>query len=123
MWPWLSNRFFSQSSEAVQSELLAAITWCIPPIVGLLGVWLGDRAVFPVVRQKLGMSAKLLPRGIFVGVLASVIVIPLTFFASDITECAYRSFSYQHDSEHPLLRAVGEAPSLVVRAALVIGAA
>jgi len=121
-WPWLSKRFGGESSDLAQSVRGMALLSCVPPIVGLIGMGLGDRTIFPIVRQRLGMSLKLLPRGILCGLLASAIVMPLMFFAEDTLERAYRTSGYSHDSEVPLLHMMGEAPNLFFRAALVLGA-
>jgi membrane protease YdiL (CAAX protease family) len=122
IWPWLSNRFEGRSSELADSALGTALAAGIPPIVGLIGMGIGDRAIFPLARQKLGMALRLMPRGILRGVLASLIVMPLMFFASDIMDHIYRSLHYTHDQEHPLLRVMEDSPSLFVRVALIIGA-
>ena len=122
LWPWISNRLGFGNADLAHSEAGVAAASCIPPLVGLLGMFVGDRAIFPVAGQKLGMSARFIPRGFMIGFLASFIVMPLMLLSSDVVERTYRTVHYEHPQEHPLLQAMGESPSLGIRAALVLGA-
>ena len=121
-WPTISSRFGLGDPDLMHSEIGVAISSCLPPIVGLIGMWVGDRAVFPVVHQRLGMGLSLVPVGLLRGILAAAIVMPLMFLAEDITEFVYQASHFQHPAEHPLLKAMGESPSLFVRGALIVGA-
>ena len=111
-------------SDGTQASSLSTSAYiaCIPPIIGLTAVWVGDRAILPMAGQKLGLSARLVPSGIGTGLLASLIVIPILFFASGVVEFIYTLVSYQHEQEHPMLRAMGDTPSPLVRISLVVGA-
>ena len=98
---------------------------CVPPIIGLIAVWAGDRAILPLAGQKLGISARLIPtRGLGdrpAGV-AGIVPARLIFALSRTFDLIYKLVSYQHELEHPMLRVMGETPSMLVRASLVIGA-
>lgn len=99
-----------------------ALLSTIPPLIGLAAILAGDAVVSDSVRQNLGLRPRRLPGGVIVGLIGAVIVIPPLFLLSEVVERIYQNVHFQHPTEHPLLRALGEGPNPLVQCAIVIGA-
>jgi membrane protease YdiL (CAAX protease family) len=119
---WDHSHPQAKPGSILQDDLGAALFSTIPPLIGLLAVLVGDTAVYDSVRQNLGLRMRQLTGGAAVGLVGAVIVVPPLFLLSQIVEKAYERVHFQHPSEHPLLRALGEGPSLWVQWAIIIGA-
>jgi membrane protease YdiL (CAAX protease family) len=100
----------------------AALLSTIPPLVGLAATLMGDAVVYDVVRQNLGLGRRRLAGGLVVGLVGALIVVPPLFLLSIVIETVYQRVHFQHPTEHPLLRVLGEGRNPLVQAAIVIGA-
>ena len=99
-----------------------AFLMTVPHAAVFIGLGLFDRAIFGGGLGRLGLALRQLPRGVGLGLLASVPAVPMVFGTSLLAEVVYRKLNYTHDPEHDLLRALGRSPSLIVSALLVLGA-
>lgn len=119
---WVRNHRGASTDDILQSDTGAALLSTIPPILALVLMLAGDAAIFPAIRQRLGMSLRRLPAGLLWGIAGTVIVVPPLFLLSQLMELVYRQVHYQHPAEHPLLHALGEERSRVAGIAIIIGA-
>src|SRR5947208_2668632 len=71
---------------------------------------------------RLGLTAGDLRRAIVPGVLAVIIVLPLMFAASEITELIWQAIKLEHPSEHELLHILGESSSPALRVGVIVSA-
>jgi membrane protease YdiL (CAAX protease family) len=71
----------------------------------------------------LGLGLRRLRRGVFLGVLGSVCVVPMMFGLMVLIEWVYRWLHFQHPEEHELLHALGQTRDPLVVVPLVAGAA
>lgn len=99
-----------------------AVVNVVPPLLALVALVLGDRAVHDTVGQDLGFDRKRFVPGVMIGLWGGVIVVPPLLLMSEIMEMIYRALHYEHPAEHPVLHALGERPGPLVTATLVIGA-
>ena len=99
-----------------------AVVSVVPPLLALVALVLGDRAVHDTVGQDLGLDKKRLAPGVLIGLWGGVIVVPPLLLMSEIVEMIYRALHYEHPVEHPVLHALGERPGPLVTAMLVVGA-
>jgi membrane protease YdiL (CAAX protease family) len=66
--------------------------------------------------RRLGFSLAQLPRGFAVGFLASLLVLPLTFIASVVTDRLWRLVGLEHPQAHEMLEILGQTRSPGLRA-------
>ena len=66
--------------------------------------------------RRLGFSIDLLPRGFAVGFLASLLILPLTFIASVLTDRLWRLVDLEHPQAHEMLEILGQTHSPGLRA-------
>jgi membrane protease YdiL (CAAX protease family) len=119
---WLHFHPGSKPEAILDSDVGAAWSSTIPPMVGLVFILVGDAAVSNSLRQNLGLSRRGLVGGAAVGLVGAVIVVPPLFLLSELVEKIYQRVHFPHPTEHPLLRALGEGPSPLVQWAIIIGA-
>jgi membrane protease YdiL (CAAX protease family) len=70
----------------------------------------------------LGLSPRQLGRGIVLGLIGSVIVVPLVFLAAQVTELLWQAMHYAHPKEHDLLRFMGDSHNLALTVVLIASA-
>jgi membrane protease YdiL (CAAX protease family) len=121
IWASLAPKY-GASTQPTESDAGMALLNTIPAVFALLVVLAGDRFIYPGVRQELGFSARNFRRGVLYGIGGALLVIPLLYLASQAMEFIYHHFHYEHPSEHPLLRVLGEAPNKWVTATIILGA-
>jgi membrane protease YdiL (CAAX protease family) len=66
--------------------------------------------------RRLGLSFGMLPRGFAVGFLASLLVLPLTFMTSVLTERIWQLVGLKHPQAHEMLEILGQTHSPGLRA-------
>jgi len=121
LWAVLAPKY-GASTQPTESDAGSAILNTVPAIFGLIALLAGDQVIFPSVQQDLGLGRAKLGRGVLFGIGGGMLVIPPLLFASQLMELIYRSVRYQHPTEHPLLRVLGEAPNGWITATLILGA-
>ena len=94
----------------------------VPPLVALVVLLLGDRAIKQTTQLDLGLDRRRLPAGLAAGLWGALIVVPPLYMLSFLVEMVYRALRYEHPTEHPLLKVLGGRPGLGVQVAIVIGA-
>jgi membrane protease YdiL (CAAX protease family) len=97
----------------------------IPPLLGLVSLWLLNMLLTPRGLATLGARIRDLPRGILGGLLGIFIAMPLVFWSGAMMEAIYRRLHLHTPSAHELLETLQKNPSdrriaLVVLAAVVI---
>ena len=70
----------------------------------------------------LGVSGSQFFRGVGMGLIGSLIAVPWTFLAAQVTPFLWRWLRFEHPKEHDLLRVLGESTSPIVRIALILSA-
>jgi len=121
VWTSLAPKY-GASTQPTESDAGMALLNTIPAVFALLAVLAGDRFIYPGVRQELGLSARNFRRGLLYGIGGALLVIPLLYLASQAMEFVYHRFQYEHPTEHPLLRVLGEAPNKWIMATIIVGA-
>jgi membrane protease YdiL (CAAX protease family) len=94
----------------------------VPGLIGFCVMLLGDRFVRSATGHDLGIGARNMPRGIFMGLVGTIIVVPPLVLLEQLLELFYRGIHYQHPLEHPLLKVLGERPSPFITACIVVAA-
>ena len=94
----------------------------VPYIAGLLALMAGDFLARRSLPRELGWSIDRLPKGVAIGALAMVSVMPLMSGASIALEWLYQSVGFRHPTEHELLTVLGKS-SDPLTTALIIGGA
>lgn len=110
------------SAELALSMGDTAFLSTVPPLITFLALLAGDGAVRHLCRQNLGLGRRRIGQGFLLGLLGAVIVVPPLFLLSEVVELIYQSVHYAHETEHPLLKVLGERPGPMVMAAIIIGA-
>ena len=118
VWTSLAPKY-GASTQPTESDAGMALLNTIPAVFALLAVLAGDRFIYPGVRQELGLSARNFRRGLLYGIGGALLVIPLLYLASQAMEFVYHRFQYEHPTEHPLLRVLGEAPNKWIMATII----
>ena len=95
----------------------------VPPVCGLLALLVGDAVVRRRFRIDLGYGLRRLGKGLLLGILGSLCVVPVVDGFMVLVEWAYRAVGYEHAKEHDLLRALGESTDRTTEIVLIIGAA
>ena len=95
----------------------------VPPVCGLLALLVGDAVVRRRFRIDLGYGFRRLGKGLLLGILGSLCVVPVVDGFMILVEWAYRAVGYEHAKEHDLLRALGESTDRTTEIVLIIGAA
>jgi len=63
--------------------------------------------------QKVGLTRRLLPKGITIGIISILVALPLVFVATALTQATWDAIGYEHPNAHELLRFLRDAsPSL-----------
>lgn len=99
-----------------------AVESTVPPLCALLVMVLGDSMVRETTGQDLGFGLRRASRGLLLGLLGVVIVVPPLYLFTDVLESVYQRVHYVHPAEHPLLKLLGEKPPIGVVIAIVIAA-
>ncbi len=86
-----------------------AILATLPFIIGLAVLMIGDRLAKPTLPRELAWSPGQLPRGIGLGLLAMLSVLPLMFGAGIALELFYQWVGYEHPTEHDILTVLGRS--------------
>lgn len=96
----------------------------VPPVAGLIALVAGDIAVGGSgLVQGLGFSMNKLPRGVKLGALGAVILLPIVWFVLQIiVGWLYELIGFKHPAEHELLLAMHDAHEIWVRVVLVLAA-
>lgn len=94
----------------------------VPPLVAFLALLLGGRFSRDACGQDLGLGPGRLRRGVGWGLAGVIIVLPPLFVLMSVLEWLYRLVHYQHPTEHPLLRTLGEKPGALVSVSIGLGA-
>ena len=105
---------FSSADQAVLST--------VPPLLALAALLAGDAVVRESTGHSLGLARRGSRPGLLIGVAAGLVILPPLYLLSALTEVIYQRVHYQHPSEHPLLRVLGERPSAAVTTAIIVGA-
>jgi membrane protease YdiL (CAAX protease family) len=121
LWQALAPRY-GATIQPLESDAGIALLSTLPPVLGLIGLWAGDHLVGDGVGQNLGFEPARIRRGILFGLAGAALVLPPLYLLSQIMELVYRHVHYEHPTEHPLLRVLGEGPSPAVKAAIIFGA-
>jgi membrane protease YdiL (CAAX protease family) len=95
----------------------------VPPVGGLLALLMGDTTLRRRFGIDLGSGRGRLGKGLLLGLLGGLCVVPVVDGSMILVEWAYRATGYEHPKEHDLLRALGESTSPATEIALIIGAA
>jgi membrane protease YdiL (CAAX protease family) len=99
-----------------------AVLATVPFVVGFV-VMLGlDRFSSRSTLERLGFTVNRLGRGLALGALGILIVIPLIICSGMVLELIYRAIHYKHPDAHELLAVMKQAENPLVRGALVFGA-
>lgn len=96
----------------------------VPPVAGLIALVAGDIAVGGSgLVWGLGFSIKKLPRGIKLGAVGAIILLPIVWFILQIiVGWLYELIGFKHPAEHELLLAMRDAQQIWVRVVLVLAA-
>lgn len=94
----------------------------LPFIIGLAVLMIGDRLAKPTLPRELAWSPGQLPRGIGLGLLAMLSVLPLMFGAGIALELFYKWVGYEHPTEHDMLTVLGRSRELVTTYLIIGGA-
>jgi membrane protease YdiL (CAAX protease family) len=99
-----------------------ALASTLPSIVAGAMMVLATIVLRPGGLNRLGLSPRQLGRGIVLGLIGSVIVVPLVFLAAQVTELLWQTLHYAHPKEHDLLRFMGDSHNLVLTVVLIASA-
>jgi membrane protease YdiL (CAAX protease family) len=95
----------------------------VPFIVGF-GLMLAlDRFASKTMLAELGLTLGRVGRGIALGLLGILVVMPLIFGSGILLELVYRAIHYEHPLAHDLLAVMKQARNPLVKSALIFGAA
>lgn len=93
----------------------------VPPLLGFLALLFGGHISQAVSGQDLGLTLRRLPRGMAMGLIGFIIVVPPLFVLMQLLDLIYRAFHYQHPTEHPLLHTLGQKPGATATVSILIG--
>ncbi len=110
------------TAPAGLSPLGYALIATVPATCGFAALMMCDRALSLPRQSDLGFSSARFRRGVIAGALALLAVMPLMFGCGKALEIVYELVHYEHPAEHDLLRKMKEAPTLLIRTALIGGA-
>lgn len=100
-----------------------AILATVPALTGLLVLIIGDHLLGRSLVEKLGFSLSRLPRGIVVGVIGILTIIPLIYSCSIVMQLVYTLVGYEHPAAHDLLLKMNDAGSdKITKYGLIFGA-
>jgi membrane protease YdiL (CAAX protease family) len=99
-----------------------ALASTVPSIVAGAMMVLATIVLRPGGLSRLGLSPRQLGRGVVLGLIGSVIVVPLVFLAAQVTELLWQAVHYQHPKEHDLLRFMGDSHNPVLTVVLIASA-
>jgi membrane protease YdiL (CAAX protease family) len=85
----------------------------------LVGVNLSFR---PGGLRRMGFAISMLPSAIVPSILAALIVLPLTFFVTQVTEWLLDLLGMEHPTEHMLLRIFGAKDALLLHVLIIVSA-
>jgi membrane protease YdiL (CAAX protease family) len=89
---------------------------------GLLTLLGGTFALHRGGFDRIGLTLRQLPAGMRQGLIAVVIIVPLTFGSSVATEQFWSAIGYRHPNEHELLKALGEVNDPWIKILVVVSA-
>jgi membrane protease YdiL (CAAX protease family) len=93
------------------------------PIVALLTLIVGNLLCFKKPFEEVGLTLRrLLDRGWWQGILASIVVLPTMFGVVWLTQKFWDAIHYSHPNEHDLLRVLGAEPSATFCVAIIVSA-
>lgn len=92
------------------------------PLIAFAVLIVGDSLVRPRVGQRLGLEIRKLPAGVVAGIVGILFTLPVVYCTMVIAELIYQRISYQHPSEHDLLRVMGETPEPFVKNLAIVAA-
>jgi membrane protease YdiL (CAAX protease family) len=121
VWTTLAPKY-GATTQPLESDAGLALLNTVPSVVVLVCLLLGDKLVYDSVHQDLGLEAKRFRRGILHGLGTALLVLPPLYLASQIMELTYRAIHYDHPTEHPMLRVLGQGPSPWIKATIILGA-
>lgn len=99
-----------------------AVLSAVPPMLALF-VFAGSYGLlYPAGPRMLGFSLRHLPRGVLLGLLAALIVLPLVYWSAELTERLYLWIGFRHPHEHELLHALGQSDQPLVQSVIVLAA-
>jgi membrane protease YdiL (CAAX protease family) len=99
-----------------------ALASTVPSIVAGAMMVLATIVLRPDGLRGLGLSPRRVGRGIGLGLVGSVIVVPLVFLAAQVTELLWQELHYAHPKEHDLLRFMGDSHNLLLTVVLIASA-
>lgn len=100
-----------------------ALLSTLPGVIGFACLLVGDRFAGKEMVRHLGFNPRKIPRGIAIGLLGLLIVVPLVYGVMFLSDLAYKRIHYEHAKEHDLLKNMGEAHNPITTAMLMFGAA
>src|SRR2546425_440762 len=71
--------------------------------------------------ESLGFGLRKLKSGVLAGIVGFLVITPVVFWTLALTEIVLKRIHYTHPTDHPLLKALAEAPNVWVRRLLIIG--
>ncbi|HEY8749510.1 MAG TPA: CPBP family intramembrane glutamic endopeptidase [Tepidisphaeraceae bacterium] len=121
IWASMAPRY-GATTQPMESDAGIALLSVIPPILGLVAILAGDQIVHAGIQHQLGFKTPRVARGLLCGLGAAALILAPLYLTSQLMEFIYRRVHYEHPMEHPLLRALGEGPGPIVKAAIILGA-
>ena len=109
--------------EAMLTPADWAVVAVVPGVIGFVALWVGDRTTGRWTAAWLGLTGgRRFVRGVVAGLLGTLIVLPLMYWVGALLELVYRALRYEHPKEHDLLKVMAEAPSPLLKWALIAAA-
>jgi len=99
-----------------------ALISSVPPMVAFVFLVAVSNVLRPGRLRGLGLSAAQFLPGVVAGLVGSLVMIPLVFTVSQVTELVWRAVHYTHPAEHDLLRGLGESQNPWIAAVLILSA-
>lgn len=90
-------------SVSFEDEDMAMLS-VVPPAVCFGIVTLFIALIQPGLLSAIGLSKRSFPRGLKLGLLAALVIVPWVFLVSQATDIIYRMTDFQHPEEHELLK-------------------
>jgi membrane protease YdiL (CAAX protease family) len=111
----------AQQLSAAAPGLIVAVLLAVNCLLGCLLVGANLR-LRPGGLQRMGFALSMLRIAIIPAILASLIVLPLTFFVTEITQWLLYLLNVEHPSEHMLLRIFSEKDNPLLHAMIILSA-
>jgi membrane protease YdiL (CAAX protease family) len=83
---------------------------------------LGNLMFRPGGLGRLGLSLAALPRGVWIGFLAGLLIVPLTFISAMLTDQLWRRVGLDHPEAHEMLQILGAADAPLLRMLIYVSA-